>query len=80
MSNKQNLYESFAKALGLAVEQVNDNLTYNTIPQWDSVAHMKLIAELEQTFDVMFDTDDIIDMSSVAKAREILQKYGVSFE
>jgi acyl carrier protein len=80
MSNNHRLYESFAQALGLPLEQVNDTLTYNTIPQWDSVAHMKLVAELEQAFDVMFDTDDIIDMSSVTKAREILLKYGVSFE
>jgi hypothetical protein len=27
---------------------------------------------------VLLDTDDIIDMSSVAKAREILAKYGVA--
>ena len=79
MNNNQRLYESFAKALSIPAEQVNDALTYNTIAQWDSVAHMSLIAELEQVFEVMLDTDDIIDMNSVAKAREILQKYGVSF-
>lgn len=40
---------------------------------------MVLISELENTFDVMLDTDDIIDMSSVAKAKEILAKYDVAF-
>ena len=40
---------------------------------------MVLIAELENVFDVMLDTDDIIDMSSVAQAKLILQKYDVSF-
>ena len=79
MSNNQRLYECFAKALSIPVEQVNDALAYNSITQWDSVAHMGLVAELEQVFKVMFNTDDIIDMSSVTKAREILQKYGVSF-
>lgn len=77
MSNHSRLHQAFAKGLGIPVEQVSDALTYNTIPQWDSVAHMNLVAELELTFDVMLDTDDIIDMSSVAKAREILAKYGV---
>jgi acyl carrier protein len=79
MDNNQRLYASFATALSIPLEQVNDDLMYNTIPQWDSVAHMGLIAELEKVFEVMFDTDDIIDMSSVARAREILQKYEVSF-
>ena len=41
---------------------------------------MLLIAELENTFNVMLDTDDIIDLSSVAKAKEILAKHGITFE
>ncbi len=79
MNNQQRLYDSFATALGIEPERVCDDLTYSSIPQWDSVAHMGLIAQLEQAFEVMFDTDDIIDMSSVAKAREILSKHGIDF-
>jgi acyl carrier protein len=41
---------------------------------------MALVVELEGEFDVMFDTDDILGMSTVAKAREILTRYGVSFD
>ena len=58
-------------------ELVTDELNYQSIPQWDSVAHMTLIAALEDEYEIMLDTDDIIDMSSVAKARQILAKYGV---
>lgn len=39
---------------------------------------MALIAALEDEFDIMIDTDDVIDMSSFAKAREILAKHGVT--
>lgn len=79
MNNQQKLVQSFVQALGVTEEQVTDQLTYNTIKEWDSTAHMILISELENTFDVMLDTDDIIDMSTVAKAKEILAKYDVSF-
>ncbi|MEG3768076.1 acyl carrier protein [Alteromonas sp. 14N.309.X.WAT.G.H12] len=79
MNNQQKLTQTFVQALGIAEEQVSDGLTYNTIKQWDSTAHMILIAELEDAFDVMLDTDDIIDMSSVAKAKEILARYDVQF-
>lgn len=41
---------------------------------------MVLVAELENIFDVMLDTDDIIDMSSFEKAKEILTKYHVVFD
>ena len=76
MSNPK-LITVFAEALGIDESAVIDELKYDSIPQWDSTAHMILIAQLEDEFDVMLDTDDIIDMSSVAKAREILAKYGV---
>lgn len=68
----------FAQALGIAEELVREDLTYQSIPQWDSVAHMGLIAQLEDAYGILLDTDDIIDMSSVAKAREILAKYDVA--
>ncbi|MCX9103478.1 acyl carrier protein [Aeromonas veronii] len=71
------LEKLFSDALGIPVEQVSDVLSYQEIPQWDSVAHMGLIAQLEDHYGILLDTDDIIDMSSVAKVREILKKYGV---
>jgi acyl carrier protein len=79
MNNQQRLYATFASGLGIEPATVNDQLAYNSLPQWDSVAHMGLVATLEQEFDVMLDTDDIIDLSSVAKAREILERHGISF-
>jgi acyl carrier protein len=77
MTNDQIMRKAFAEALQIDLDRVVDGLQYNTIKEWDSVAHMSLIAALEEAFDIMLDTDDIIDMSSVAKAREILAKYDV---
>lgn len=71
------LEQLFAETLEIDPSAVTDQLSYQSIPQWDSTAHMMLIAKLEDHYDVMLDTDDIIDMSSVAKARSILAKYDV---
>ena len=38
---------------------------------------MSLVAEIESAFDIMMDTDDIIDFSSFKKGIEILKKYDV---
>jgi acyl carrier protein len=70
--------KAFASGLQIDAGRIADGLAYNTIPEWDSVAHMSLIAELEGAFDIMLDTNDVIDMSSVGKAREILRKYSVA--
>lgn len=78
MSNTTNdrVAQAFSTVLGIPAADIHDDLRYATIPQWDSVAHMSVIAALEDEFGVMIDMDDVIDMSSVAKAREILRKYG----
>ncbi|MDR6553584.1 acyl carrier protein [Paenibacillus qinlingensis] len=77
--NEQKLRSIFAEALGVSESIVVDELAYNSIEQWDSIAHMALISVIEEDFDIMLDTDDVIDLSSFAKAKEILGKYGLSF-
>jgi acyl carrier protein len=80
MKNRQKLVEVFSGSLGIAAESVTDELEYNSIPEWDSVGHMTLVTGMETEFDIMLDTNDIIDMSSVGIAKEILVRYGVAFE
>ncbi|MBO1255237.1 acyl carrier protein [Alteromonas sp. 5E99-2] len=78
MSNTT-LIDVFSTSLNIESNLVVDTLAYSEHPNWDSTAHMILITDLESAFDVMLEPDDIIDMSSVAKARRILAKHGVAF-
>ena len=79
MSNAEKLYAAFAEALNINPESVKDDLKYQSIPQWDSISHMVLISTIEEKFNISLSTDDVIDMSSVGKAKEILTKYNISF-
>jgi acyl carrier protein len=58
-------------------ESALKGLQYQAVEAWDSVGHMSLIASLEDAFDIMMETDDIIEFSSYEKGIEILKKYGV---
>lgn len=78
MQNLVKIENVFRTTLGLTENYDVKNLTYNTIPEWDSIAHMTLIGGLENAFNIMFDTDDILDLSSFNKALEIMTKYGVN--
>lgn len=69
------VFEVFVSALNLEPDADRALIVYNETPGWDSVAHMALIAELEDKFDCMIDMDDILDMSSFEKAVEIMAKY-----
>ena len=78
MSNIEKYNNAFMETFEIA-EDVLPSLKYQDITAWDSVGHMSLIAALEDAFDIMMDTDDIIDLSSYERGKEILAKddYGV---
>lgn len=79
MTNKEKYDQSFVESLGVTPDQLV-GLTYQSIPLWDSVGHMNLIATLEDQFDIMMETEDIIDLSSYEKGVSILkEKYNVQF-
>ena len=68
--------EAFMSSFGIGEADLV-GLEYQAIPEWDSVGHMELVAAIEDAFDIMMDTDDIIDLSSYEKGIEIVRKYGV---
>lgn len=53
-------------------------LRYGDHQSWDSVGHMALVAAIESEFDVMFETDDVLAMSTVATAVAILERLDAS--
>ena len=76
----EKLIDCFVQTFVIERERVVPKLAYQSIPQWDSVGHMALVVEIENTFNVTLDTDDIIGMSDVSKAVEILRKHGVALD
>ncbi len=79
MDNSHKLRQAFIDVMKIDADRVTDALAYGECAEWDSVAHMALVAELEAVFGLMLDTEDIIAMSSVAEIRRILTRLGVSF-
>ena len=79
MTNLEKYNQVFMESLNVD-ESALEGLKYQSIDEWDSVGHMGLVAGLEDAFDIMMETDDIIDLSSYEKGKEILsQKYEISF-
>ena len=72
MTNFEKYKNAFMEALEISEDQL-DGLEYQSITAWDSVGHMSLIAAIEDAFDIMMDTDDIIEFSSFDKGKSILK-------
>lgn len=79
MTNLEKYTNVFVETLQITAEQC-EGLQYQGVELWDSVGHMTLVAAIEDAFDIMLETDDIIDISSFEKGKEILSKnYDIEF-
>lgn len=65
----------FAKALGTPASSITSETAYQTHAKWDSLKHLEIINELETAFNVSLKMSDVIALSSVKKAEEIIMRY-----
>jgi acyl carrier protein len=79
VSNLEKYKNTFIKSLDIKESDFKESIQYNDVPEWDSIGHMTLISALEESFDISFETDDIVDFSSFKKGKELLEKYKVNF-
>lgn len=77
MENLEKYNNAFVEVFGAKVEDLNDDYAKETVEEWDSVHQLSLIAAFEETFDVMFDPEDIMELTSYEKGKELLKKYEV---
>lgn len=78
MTNLEKYNRAFVEALMIEESELT-GLKYQGIPEWDSIGHMNLMAEIEEAFGIEMDTDDIVDFSSYEIGIKILAKYNIIF-
>ena len=78
MSNYEKYCEIYVNLFEVDTE-TSKKLSYQSIKNWDSIGHMALMTEVEEAFDIMLDTDDIINFSSFEIGIDILKNYDVEF-
>jgi len=77
MNNLEKLNAVFVEIFHVEINQLNDNFNIETVPNWDSVTQLSLVTAIEDEFNIMLDTDDILDFKSYSIAKEILKKYQI---
>lgn len=78
--NLDKLKQAFVENVGVAPDVDWNSLAYGSTPGWDSVAHMALVSGIENNFDIMLSTDQVINMSDFTKAKEIVASHGVALD
>ena len=77
MTNREKYIAIFEEIFDAKPEELNAEYTVKNVEVWDSMKHIQMISSLEDTFDLMLDSDDIIEFDSFNKGIEILRKYEV---
>ncbi len=80
MNTTEEFYEIIASAIAIKKELVDEQLTYQEIPELDSMSHLLIVEALEQFYQIKFDFNDILEMGTVGKIREKMKKYEVFVE
>ena len=79
MTNLEKYNEIFKKMFNVPENQL-ESLAYKETAEWNSMAQIALVAELEDKFDLDFDTDDIFQLKSYVIGKKMLAtKFGVEF-
>lgn len=79
MTNIEKYNQAFVEVFGVNESVLNDSFAKDSVVGWDSVHQLNIIALLEESFDIMFDPEDIMEFTSYGKGRELLKKYDVVF-
>ena len=72
------LKEILAKVLLIDETKINDEMSRKTVKEWDSMAHLMLVSEIESAFKVTMNDGDIIEIQTVTDLKKTLQKLGIT--
>lgn len=67
----------FEDVLELDSVDLRDETSPKTVPEWDSIANVRLMAALEREFGVSLGLEDIMAIDNVGDIRRVLAAKGV---
>lgn len=77
MTNIERYNRIFCETFSVEEKVLNADFTHDNVDDWTSIRQLALVNELEDTFDLMFDTEDILKLKSYEIGKEIMRKNGI---
>lgn len=62
-----------ANSLRIPVEEVNDSLAFDVLPQWDSMNHIALMLSLEAEYGVTIGDEQVLELTSYPAIRDFIE-------
>jgi len=77
MSNIEKYNKVFKSTFNVDDTALNGDLAAGRTDKWDSITHLSLVTNIEDEFDIMMDSEDILEFRSYEVGKQILAKYDV---
>jgi acyl carrier protein len=65
MDTKTQICEIVAKVCETEINTITENSTIGDFPAWDSMGHLTIIATIEETFDINFEPEEMMEIEDV---------------
>jgi acyl carrier protein len=65
MDIKSKVFEIVAKVCETDVNNITENNTIGDFPAWDSLGHLTIIAAVEESFDINFEPEEMMEIEDV---------------
>ena len=70
---EQKIKDVMKTVLEISVGEIDEESSIDNIDLWDSMGHIKVILAIEKDFGMQFNVDDVVEMTSYKRIREIIQ-------
>lgn len=77
MEAKEKYDDIFKSIFEVEKEALGPDFNSEQVEKWDSVIQLSLVTAMEDEFDLMLDTEDILGFKSYEEGKEILKKYEI---
>lgn len=77
MTNLEKYNQAFIEVFGIEESALDSKFNKDSVDGWDSVHQLNIIALLEESFDIMLDPEDIMELTSYEKGKELMRKYEI---
>ena len=80
MENLKKYNRVFMLVFSVKESELNDGFNNYSVDNWDSISQLTLVTEIENEFDILIDTNDILDFKSYEIGKSILKHYQITIE
>ena len=77
MENKEKLQEIFVRLFHCKAEEIGEDTSMDTLEEWDSLNHLKLVLAIEDVFGVSLTEEESVEDLSYPLIVEVWKDHGI---